>query len=400
MKVELGLNAFRFTGGNFILDSSTLGLLGQSKLSGFAWYDVSEYVQNVQTRRGRSRQLDYFQAGSATISFYNGQRLFDPLNDNATFQGVEPRAQVRISSRGYPIFTGYINDWDFRYDIADRDTAVATCAEAFTVLANQFLSAFTPSAQLTGARVNTVLDRSEVNYRGPRQIDDGRSTLGAFAVEANTNVMNYLRQVERSEFGSFFCAKDGTLVFQKRAADLDKDFYVFNDDGSGIPYQTLDNQYGDELLYNYIRTQSPAGDEQVAQDADSISNYQVSQLALTDLLNSSTTEVNGLGRIVLQFCKDAVVRFTGLTVQMAGLSDTQILDVLDIELTDYADITKSFSVGSPSSYTQTSIVTGINHDITPGSHRVRFAIENAESARFLILGDSFFGVLDSSFLDM
>jgi hypothetical protein len=344
--------------------------------------------------------LDYFQAGSATISFYNGERLFDPLNENATFQGVEPRAQIRVSSCGYPIFTGYINDWDFQYDIAGQDTAVAKCSEAFTVLANQFLSEFTPSVELTGDRVNTVLDRAEVNYRGPRSIDTGRSTLGAFAVEANTNVMNYLHQIERSEFGSFFCAKDGTLVFEKRAADITKDFYVFADDGSGIPYQTLDNQYGDELLYNYIRTQSPAGAEQVAEDADSITNYQVSQLTLTNLLNSSTTEVNGLGRIVLQFYKDAVVRFTGLTVQMAGLSKTQIDDVLGMELTDYAEITKSFAVGSPASYMQTSIITGINHEISPGNHQLRFAIENADSARFMILGDSFFGVLDSSFLDM
>jgi len=326
--------------------------------------------------------------------------LFDPLNDNAIFQGVEPRAQIRVSSRGHYIFTGYVNDWDFVYDIANRDTASASCAEAFTVLANQFLSEFTPSVELTGDRVNTILDRSEVNYRGPRNINDGRSTLGAFAVEANTNVMNYLHQIERSEFGSFFCAVDGTLVFQKRAADITKDFYVFADDESGIPYQTLENQYGDELLYNFIRTKSPAGAEQIAQDADSITDYQTSQLALTDLLNSSTTEVDGLARIILKFYKDAQVRFTGLTVQMAGLSESQIEDVLSIELTDYAEITKSFAVGSPSSYMQTSKVIGVNHQIAPGSHKIVFAIENAASARFMILGDTFFGVLDSSFLDM
>lgn len=400
MKVELGLNAFRFTGGNFILDSDTLGVLGQSRLSGFAWYDVSEYVQGVQTRRGKSRQLDYFQAGTATVSFYNGERLFDPLNEDSPYQGIEPRVLIRISSRDHFIFTGYINDWDFTYDIANHDTALATCAEAFTVLANQFLSAFTPSAQLTGARVNAVLDRSEVNYRGPRNIDDGRSTLGAFAVDANTNVLNYLRQVERSEFGSFFCAADGTIVFEKRAADITKDFYVFADDGSGIPYQTLDNQYGDELLYNFIRTQSPAGAEQIAQDANSITQFQTSQLAFTDLLNSSTTEVAGLGNIILQFYKDPQVRFTGFTVQMAGLSESQIEDVLGIELTDYAEVTKSFAVGNPSSFMQTSIITGINHQIAPGNHQIVFAVENGAASRFMILGDSFFGVLDSSFLDM
>jgi hypothetical protein len=400
VKVELGLNAFRFTGGNFILDSDTLGLLGQSRLSGLAYYDVSEYVQSVQVKRGRSRQLDYFQAGSATVSFYNAERFFDPLNEDSPYRGIEPRVLVKISSRGYPLFTGYINDWDFQYDIANQDTAVAFCAEAFTILANQLLSAFTPFAELTGDRVNTVLDRSEVKFRGPRDIDEGRSTLGAFAVEANTNVLNYLRQVERSELGSFFCAADGTLVFKKRAPDIVQAFWVFADDGSGIPYQTLDNEYGDELLYNYIRTQSPAGAEQVLQDSDSITNYQVSQLAWTDLLNSSTSEVNGIARIVLQFFKDPQVRFTAFTVQMAALSEAQIDDVLSVELTDYAYLTKSFAVGTPSSFTQNSIITGINHDIRPGNHRISFSVDNAASSRFMILGDSFLGVLDSSFLDM
>jgi hypothetical protein len=400
VKVELGLNAFRFTGGNFILDSDTLGVLGQSRLSGLEWYDVSQYVQGVQINRGRSRQLDYFQAGSATVSFYNGERLFDPLNQDSPYQGIEPKVLIRISSRGHWLFTGFINDWDFQYDIANHDTAVAKCSEAFSVLANQFLSAFTPSAELTGARINAVLNRSEVNLRGPRSIANGRSTLGAFAVDANTNVLNYLRQIERSELGSFFCAADGTLVFKKRADDVVEDFLTFSDDGLGIPYQTLDNQYGDELLYNYVRTQSPAGAEQVAQDATSITNYQISQLTVTDLLNSSTTEVKGIGQIILAFYKDAQVRFTGFSVQINALSDTDKDSLLGVELTDFAYLTKSFAVGTPSSFTQTSIITGINHNITPNAHQVRFAVENAASSRFMVLGDPFFGVLDSSFLDL
>lgn len=399
-KIEFGLNAFQYTGGNFILDSSSLGVLGASKLSGLAWYDVSEYVQNVQIRRGRSRQLDYFQAGSATISFYNGERLFDPLNTASIYQGVQPRALVRISCKDHWLFTGYINDWDFSYDIANNDTAIAKCSEAFNILANQNLSAFTPSAETSGNRVKTILERSEVNYRGGRDIAVGRSTLGAFAVSANTNVLNYLRQVERSEFGNFFCAADGSLVFRERAQQIETSFITFSDDGVNIPYQTLENQYGDELLYNYIRTQSAAGAEQVISDSDSITNYQTSQLVISDLLNSSTSEVNGVGRIILAFYKEPRLRFTGFTVEVGGLSDAHKDLVLGAELVDYCYVVKSFAVGSPSTHTQTSVITGINHSITPNSHKIVFTVENAESSRFLVLGDSFFGVLDSAFLDM
>ena len=399
-KIELGLNAFKYTGGNFVLDSSTLGLLGTSKLSGLGWYDVSQYVQQVQVKRGRSRQLDYFQAGTATVNFNNSERLFDPLNSASIYYpGIEPRCLIRISSRQKSLFTGFINDWDFQYDVANQDTAVAYCAEAFTVLANQVLSAFTPTAELTGDRINVILDRSEVKYRGGRDIASGSATVGAYAVEANTVVLNYLRQIERSELGSFFCAAEGTLVFRQKGQLPENEILTFSDSGSGIPYQTLENQYGDELLYNYIRADSPAGAEQIASDPTSISQYQTSQLVWSDLLNSSTTQVLGIAQVLLGQYKEPKVRFTGFSVQMLGLTDSQKDQVLSTELTDFAYLEKSFDVGAPSTYTQLSVLTGISHQIRPGSHQVIFAVENAQSYVFVILGDSFAGQLDYGILD-
>ena len=397
--VELGLNAVPLTG-QFVLDSDTLGLLGTSKLSGFQWLDVSDRVRQVQVRRGRSRQLDYFNAGSAVVSLYNRDRLFDPLNTASVFYpAVEPRCLVRVSSRGFPLFTGFVNDWDLDYDISGMDMASASCSDAFMILSNQLLSAFTPSAQLTGARINTVLSRSEINFVGGRDIAAGVSTVGAYAVSANTNPLNYLRQVERSELGSLFCAADGSIVFRERGQVPDNELLTFSDDGVNIPYRTLTNQYGDEYLYNFVRTQSPAGAEQVVSDADSITKFQVSQLAFTDLLNSSTTDVGNMGRVLLSRFKEPKVRFTGFSVQLNGLSDGHVDDVLRSELTDYAYLVKSFPVGMPSSYTQVSVLTGISHDISPDRHTVTFTVENAQDNLFLILGDAFAGQLDLALLD-
>lgn len=399
-KIEIGLNAFQYTGGNFILDSSTLGVLGTSKLSGLEWYDVSQYVQQVQVRRGRSRQLDYYQAGSTTVYFNNAERLFDPLNTASIYYpGVEPRCLIRISSRGHWLFTGFINDWDLQYDIANQDTAVAYCADAFMIMANQTLTAHTPTAQLSGARVNAVLNRSEINYRGGRTISNGLSNLGAYAVSAGTNCLNYLRQIERSEIGDFFVAADGGVIFRERAEIPDNAVVDFADDGSGIPYQSLMNQYGDELLYNYVQTQSPAGALQTNSDSESITQYQTSELSWTDLLNSSTTEVSNIGKVALNNFKEPKVRFTGFSVQILGVTDDQKDAVLGLDLTDFLTIKKSFATGSPASYTQNSVLTGISHDVRPGSHVVTFNVENSQSAIFLILGDVFAGQLDYGQLD-
>jgi hypothetical protein len=82
-----------------------------------------------------------------------------------------------------------------------------------------------------------------------------------------------------------------------------------------------------------------------------------------------------------------------------GLSDSQVDGVLGSELTDYAYLVKSFPVGTPASYTQLSILTGISHDISADSHRVTFTVENAQENLFLILGDDFAGKLDLALLN-
>jgi hypothetical protein len=399
-KVELGVNAFGWSGGNFILDDGTLGVLGTSKLSGFSFYDVSDHVQLLRTNRGKTRQFDYFNSGSAVVTFKNADRMFDPLNQDSQFYPtLGPRVVMKITVAGHPLFYGYVNDWDLQYDVANNDIAVAYCSDAFSILSNQLLSAFTPSAQLTGARINTVLNRSEINFRGGRRISDGNSTLGAYAVAANTNCLNYLRQIERSELGSLFVSANGDLVFRERADIPESPVLLFKDDGTELPYLTLDNEYGDELLYNYVRATSPAGAEQVKSDATSISTYQVSQLVYEDLLNSSTIEVENIAQSILNQYKEPKVRFTGFSVQVLGLTEDQKEIIYNAELTDFASVTKTFAVGTPSSITQGCLITGISHDVRPGSHTVTFIVENADFSLRLVLGDSFAGRLDYSLLD-
>ena len=401
VKVEISFNTPGFGVGPFILDSSTFGILGSSALSDFEFLDVTQYVKSVQTTRGRSRQLDNYNAGTASIVFDNSGRQFDPLNESSPYYpGIKPRGYVRITSAGFPVFYGLVNDWNIDYSISNNDVAIASCSEPFSVLANQLLSAFTPSAQLSGARINTVLGRDEVDFIGGRVISTGKSTLGAYAVSANTNVLNYLRQIERSEVGNLFVSAEGDLVFRERGEQGNTTAVVFADDGSGIPYQTLLNEYGDEILYNYVRAQSPAGAEQVASDTASIELYQVSQLAFDDLLNSSTTEVAAIANLYLNQFYEPRVRLTGFSVQLRGLSGLQAESVLGLDLTDWVDVKKSFDVGTPSSITQNSYVSGISHSITPDSHIINFNIESVAATYFLVLGDDPLGKLDFGMLDL
>lgn len=403
MQVLVGFQSTTGFGTPFMLNDSFYGVLdtaGRGTLGGLTFVDLTNIVESVNITRGRSRQLDQFNAGTATIAFDNANQLLNPRNTSSPYYPfVLPRCPVRILANGVPIYTGLITDWNLDYDISNQDMMYASCADQFTVLANQSLNAVTPSAEATGTRINTILDLAEINYQGARSIDTGSSTLGAFAISQDTNCLNYLQLVNTSEQGYLFMSASGTLTFKGRSSVLNPVAgATFNTDGTGLPYQTLVNQYGDELLYNYIVTQSPAGAAQTTSNAASIALYQSQQYALTDLLNSTTSEVAGLGNYLLGKYQNPVLRFTGLSTQMAALSVTNQNILLGLDLTSVCTVVKNFVVGTPATETQTLIVSGVSHSITPGSHIVSYTFESTDGNQYLTLNDSIFGTLDNNLL--
>jgi hypothetical protein len=401
IQVMVGFQSTTGFGTPFQLNNAFYGVLntaGRGTLGGITMVDLTSLVESVNITRGRSRQLDQFNAGTATIAFNNDSQILNPSNTASPYYPfVLPRCPVQVLANGIPIYTGLVTDWNLDYDISNQDMMYASCADNFTVLANQNLTAVTPSAQVTGARINTVLSYSEVNYQGARAIDTGSSTLGAYAIAQDTNVLNYLQQINTSEQGYLFMAANGTLTFKGRSSVLNPVAgATFNTDGTGLPYQTLINQYGDELLYNNISTQSPAGAIQNTTNATSVALYQSQTYQLLDLLNSTTTEVAGLGNYLLGKYQNPVLRFTGLSTQMAALSSTNQNIVLNLDLTNICSVVKNFVAGTPATETQTLIVSGVSHNITPGSHIISFQFESTDGNQYFTLNDTIFGTLSTT----
>jgi hypothetical protein len=403
MQVLVGFQSTTGFGTPFQLNDSFYGVLdtaGRGTLGGVTFVDLTSIVESVNITRGRNRQLDQFNAGTATIAFNNQSEILNPTNTASPYYPfVLPRCPVQILANGIPIYTGLVTDWNLDYDISNKDMMYASCADNFTVLANQALNAVTPSVQATGARINTILDLAEINYQGARSIDTGSSTLGAFAIDQDTVCLNYLQQVNTSEQGYLFMSSNGTLTFKGRSSVLNPVAgATFNTDGTGLPYQTLINQYGDELLYNYVITQSPAGAVQTTSSATSIALYQAQQYALTNLLNSTTTEVAGLGNYLLGKYQNPVLRFTGLSTQLTALSTANQNIALTLDLTSICTVIKNFVVGTPATETQTLIVSGVSHNITPGSHIISYTFESTDGNQYLTLNDTIFGTLDNNLL--
>jgi hypothetical protein len=401
MQVLVGFQSTTGFGTPFQLNDSFYGVLdtaGRGTLGGVTMVDLTSLVESVNINRGRNRQLDQFNSGTATIAFNNDSQILNPNNTSSPYYPyVLPRCPVQILANGIPIYTGVVTDWNLDYDISNQDMMYASCSDNFTVLSNQAINAVTPSVQATGARINTVLDLTEINYQGARSIDTGSSTLGAFAIDQDTNCLNYLQQINTSEQGYLFMSANGTLTFKGRSSILNPVAgATFNTDGTGLPYQTLINQYGDELLYNYIITQSPASTVQTTSNAASIALYQAQQYAVTNLLNSTTAEVTGLGNYLLGKYKDPVLRFTGLSTQLTALSTANQNIALTLDLTSICTVVKNFVAGTPATETQTLIVSGVSHNILPGSHIISYTFENTDGNQYFTLNDAIFGTLSTT----
>jgi len=396
IQVLVGFQTTTGFGNPFQLDTATLGLLDTGTLGGIAFADLTSICQNITTSRGRSRQLDQFNAGSATVSFDNSSRLLDPLNTASVhYPFVLPRSPIIIKANSITIFTGVVTDWNLDYDISGNDMMVADCADAFTIFANQALNTITPAQHSSSVRVTTILDLPEIAYQGARSIGTGSSILGAFDIAQDTNCLNYLQQVTTSEQGFLFIAADGTLTFKGRTSILNPLAGAdFTDDGTGISYMALSNEFGDELLHNYIVAQSPdAGDEQIASDATSVALYQNQQLSITNLLNSTETEVANIANYLLNIYANPVLRFNGLSTQLIGLSEADQNICLSLDLTQTCSVLKSYTVGTPSTVMQTLIVSGVNHLISPSSHTIGFTFESTDAIRYFILDDTTYGML-------
>ena len=369
-----------------------------------AYTDVTSSIVGIDVTRGRSTETDLFQAGSATIALRNDARQFDPLNTAGTYYGkIVPRIPVKVSAGATVIFTGYIYDLDYEYQPpsggADVSVVQMTCIDAFSVLGEQYLSAFTPTSQGSGARVTAVLDRSEVSFpAGLRDIRTGSSTLGTQLVAAQTNVLDYLQLIAASEQGFLFVAGDGKLTFLGRNDVVSVTPAVtFSDDGTNTKYQTFGVAFGSELLYNRIVTTRDAGSTFTASDATSIGKYLTKTLDIDDLLVSTDAQAEDIGTALLAKYKEPELRFSEVSTVIEANSAT-FTDVIALEIGKTVSVKKSYLTGAPASVTRTCVVQGLSHRITPGSHVVAVQLGSADNRAFLRLDDTTFGRLDFNLL--
>jgi hypothetical protein len=195
--------------------------------------DISADVISVSITRGKDPQQDTFNAASCSIQLNNERRQYDPDYGPSPYQGlIVPTGEVKVYKENQIVFTGYITDWNFSYSPTGESIAEIVASDAFWNLNNQTLAAYTPTTQLSSARILNVLLKPEVGGTAvwpssSRLISTGVATMGDYEVSDGTNALSYLQEVEKAEPGRLFIDKSGRIVFRSRNNDVNNPTYEY-----------------------------------------------------------------------------------------------------------------------------------------------------------------------------
>jgi hypothetical protein len=391
-------------GDGFTLDDTQQGLLDGTT---YVLDGVDEFAEidvvSVQIERGKKSPLESIAPGRAVIVARDTSRAFDPYNTASVYwdefddtPGLSPLRQVRITRNSDVIFRGRVVDFTYDY-VGPKQIPQVTiiCADDLFILANSFLSAFTPSAELSSARVATILDRTEVGWSASlRDITTGTATLGDYAIAEGTNALDYLRKIDSAERGRLFVrASDGDLVFQPRIGNtLSAPAVTFADDGSETPYREVFVDFTVESVLNRVTVQRSGGTAQTATDNASIALYFTQAETITDSLLSTDAQALTLANYLLEGSPSP--RFSGVETFFGSLTTGQQDDVAVVEIGDTIEITRTFTTGSPLTVTEELSVEGLSHRIDLRGETVTFYTAPTDIVYALLLDDALYGKLD------
>jgi hypothetical protein len=299
---------------------------------------------------------------------------------------------LAITVNGSAAFTGRVEDWDFDYNVSGDSVAVAKAADGYAELARTEILSLTASVEASGARIDRVLDLTEVNWPASlRAIDTGDVTLANASVsEFPINTLEYLRQVEQAEFGALYIGKDGVLNFNERTSSRAYTSVQFGDT-SGIPFVEIQVAYGTELIKNRVTINRPGESLITVDDTDSITDYGVIAYDLADTLLEDDTQATDLATLLVERYAEPTLRITRIGVDLKALTNVQVASLLDLELGDVVTVTFTPNgIGDPIS--QALIIDAIEHSVSISQHRMTFDLSQTDPA--FVLDSLVWGVLN------
>jgi len=368
--------------------------------------DVSDQVNLIQTSRGRNALADQFQTGQLTLRIVDQNGDFNPTNPSGPYyELLTPMKKVQISATygatTYSLFSGFITSYVNTQpkDATEVAYTTITAVDAFRLASNAQISTVsgTSSGQLSGARINNILD--SISWPATmRDIDAGLTTMQADPGTARTS-LDAMTTVATSEYGALYVNTDGEFVFQDRAVtagSIGGTVTTFNDNGTGIAYANAMWKLDDDLIFNSAQISRTGGSPQTAINQASIDKYFIHSYNLQDLLMQSDAVALDYARAYVASRAETSVRCDGIELDLyTNNYNSGIIAALELDFFDPIRVVTTQPGGS--TLDKTLQIFGVANTITPNSFRVFFTtLEPVIDA--LILNNNIYGTLDYNVL--
>lgn len=395
VKVELGFTADGASAPFLILDDPVQGVLDDIRWvlgGGEGLVDVTAHVRNFNISRGKSRELDRFQTGSASVQFNNENRYFDPTYEESPFYGqLVPYRAIRISVDDVVQFTGIVDDYNIEYDISGMSVVTCNAVDIFAQLASLELTDYVPDEELSGVRINNALTNAGWSIDA-RNVDTGSAVIASQVVDDGTSLLNYIQAVAASEPGDLFADKDGKVRFIARDGISGSGGVVLGEDG--IKVNAIEATYGSELLYNFLTVSNGVASYQVT-DADSIAAYGQRDLTVETYL-ANDADLEPMANFLLSQYANPEYRFESVVINLDKLDEVDRASLLNLELGEYL-VVKFTPSNIPPQIVKAGKVIRIEQSHNPNTSVIQFGLQTYNSPLF-ILDDPYFGRLDTGVL--
>ena len=368
--------------------------------------DVSNVVDSVSTKRGRSATADEFQTGTLTLRIVDQNGDFNPQNSSSPYFGLlDPMKKVSITATWqgdvYDMFAGFITSYTTTTPKNANDVVYTTitAVDATRLAQNAQISTVTgaTAGDLSGTRIDQILNT--IGWpSSARDVDAGLTTLQNDPGTART-ALAALQTATNSEYGAIYVATDGSWVFQDRSvttASIAGTPTVFNDNGTDIGYANAVWRLDDTLVFNQANITRTGGTVQNATNAASVAKYFAHTYNQQNLLMQTDAVALDYARAYVASRAETSIRCDAIELDLyTDNYNTGITAALDLDFFDPVTITTNQP--GASTLTKTLQVFGVAHSVTPNKWRTTFTTLEPVIDGFII-GNTNYGVLGTNVL--
>lgn len=369
--------------------------------------DVSAQVANIDLKRGRNPLANQFQTGQLTMKINDQNGDFNPQNASGPYYNLlSPMRKVSISATyagvNYPLFSGYITSYVTTTPKYTGDIVYTTitAVDGFRLMQNAQITsvASSPAGQLSGARINALLD--QISWPSSmRSISAGSTTMQADPGTARTS-LTALQTIETSEYGAFYVAPNGNAVFKSRqetVKSVSKTPVVYSDAGAGLRYFNVVWVFNDVLVFNSGSATRTGGVAQTSTNSASIAKYFTHSYTATGLMMETDAVAKDYIGAFIASNQETTSRVDALTLDLYATDyDLGIKAALSLDYLDPVTITTTqpAAVGT-STLSKTEQVFGVAHQITPNTWKTTLTTLEPIIDGF-IFNSNLYGVLNTS----